>query len=131
MVIALVGWALASYDLNLLTLLLPDIAADLHLTQTLVGLLGFRIGAIQMVAVIIGDRRCPTQQRRPLPASTIPCSCWILTRGPLSGTVISRTCWILARLPLPARAKSGWSGGAAGSGCPEVVKGVGQPMPGT
>ncbi|MBV9656084.1 MAG: MFS transporter [Acetobacteraceae bacterium] len=44
-VIALAGWALASYDFNLLVLTFPDIAESLQLSATLVGLLGFIIYA--------------------------------------------------------------------------------------
>ena len=44
-IIALAGWALASYDFNLLVLTFPDIAKSLHLSATLVGLLGFIIYA--------------------------------------------------------------------------------------
>src|SRR5687768_13039892 len=43
--IALSGWTLASYDFNLLVVALPDISKDLHLTPSLVGLLGFIIYA--------------------------------------------------------------------------------------
>ena len=41
-VIALSGWTLASYDFNLLILAFPDIAKDLHLTASFVGLLRLR-----------------------------------------------------------------------------------------
>ena len=44
-VIATAGWALASYDFNLLVLALPDVADSLQLSATLVGLLGFIIYA--------------------------------------------------------------------------------------
>src|SRR5262245_1993341 len=44
-IIALSGWALASYDFNLLVVALPDISKDLHLTPSFVGLLGFIIYA--------------------------------------------------------------------------------------
>jgi hypothetical protein len=36
-VVALVGWALASYDLNMLVLTIPDIAAELKLSSSQVG----------------------------------------------------------------------------------------------
>lgn len=39
-VVALAGWALAAYDLNLLVLALPDIAHDLRLSEAQVGFLG-------------------------------------------------------------------------------------------
>ena len=41
----LAGWTLASYDFNLLVVAFPDIAKDLHLTASFVGLLGFIIYA--------------------------------------------------------------------------------------
>jgi MFS family permease len=54
-VIATVGWALASYDTNLLVLALPDIKTDLHLSDTEVGLLGFVVFAAEFViALFIG-----------------------------------------------------------------------------
>lgn len=43
MVLALAGWTLSSYDFNLLVLTFPNIATDLHLSATFVGLLGFLI----------------------------------------------------------------------------------------
>ncbi|WP_428395017.1 MFS transporter [Lichenicoccus sp.] len=45
--IALAGWALASYDVNLLVLALPAIAKGLHISQTGVGILGFFVYAAQ------------------------------------------------------------------------------------
>lgn len=39
-VVALAGWTLAAYDLNLLVLALPDIARDLRLSEAQVGFLG-------------------------------------------------------------------------------------------
>jgi MFS family permease len=47
--IALAGWSLASYDFNLLVLTFPDISRGLHLSPTLVGLLGFIIYAAMFV----------------------------------------------------------------------------------
>ena len=51
-VVAPAGWALASYDLNLLVLALPQISHDLHLSQTLVGLLGTIVYVAQFVLTI-------------------------------------------------------------------------------
>ena len=48
-IIALAGWALASYDFNLLVLTFPDIAKSLHLSAVLVGLLGFIIYAAMFI----------------------------------------------------------------------------------
>jgi MFS family permease len=46
-IVALAGWALASYDVNLLVLALPAIAHSLHVSQTGVGVLGFFVYAAQ------------------------------------------------------------------------------------
>ena len=51
-VVALAGWALASYDVNLLVLALPDIAASLHISQTGIGVLGFFVYAAQFCITI-------------------------------------------------------------------------------
>ncbi len=51
-VMATAGWALASYDLNLLVLALPQISRDLHLSQTRVGLLGTIVYVAQFVLTI-------------------------------------------------------------------------------
>lgn len=54
-IIALLGWALASYDTNLLTLTLPEIAKDLHLSATALGVLEFIVfGAEVVVALFVG-----------------------------------------------------------------------------
>lgn len=55
LVIATAGWALASYDFNLLVTALPTIAADLKLSQTQVGLLAFIVyGAMLVVSLLLG-----------------------------------------------------------------------------
>ena len=41
-IVALAGWSLASYDLNLLVLTVPDVAQELNLSRTLVGSWGRR-----------------------------------------------------------------------------------------
>ena len=51
-VVATAGWALASYDLNLLVLALPEIARDLKLSQSLVGLLGTIVFVAQFVLTL-------------------------------------------------------------------------------
>lgn len=48
-IVALLGWALASYDFNLLVLTMPNIAQDLHLSATFVGLLAFIIYAAEFI----------------------------------------------------------------------------------
>ena len=55
LVIATAGWALASYDFNLLVTALPTVAADLKLSQTQVGLLGFVVyGAMLVISLLVG-----------------------------------------------------------------------------
>jgi MFS family permease len=51
-IVALAGWALASYDVNLLVLALPDIAKSLKISQTGVGLLGFFVFGAQFVITL-------------------------------------------------------------------------------
>lgn len=54
-VIATAGWALASYDFNLLVTSLPTVTADLKLTQTQVGLLAFLVYvAMLVISLIVG-----------------------------------------------------------------------------
>ncbi len=54
-IVALAGWTLASYDLNLLTLTLPNISHDFGLSKTQVGLLGFVVyGAMFVVTLFVG-----------------------------------------------------------------------------
>lgn len=50
--VALGGWALASYDLNLLVLLLPQIAKSLHLSEGEVGLLGVFVFIAQFIITL-------------------------------------------------------------------------------
>lgn len=52
-VVATAGWALASYDLNLLVLAMPEIARDLKLSGSLVGLLGSIVFASQFVLTLM------------------------------------------------------------------------------
>jgi MFS family permease len=51
-IIALAGWALASYDLNLLVLTVPDISQDLTLSESLVGSLIFFVSAAQFIVTL-------------------------------------------------------------------------------
>jgi len=54
-VIATAGWALASYDFNLLVTALPTIQASLHLSQTEVGLLAFLVyAAMLLISLLVG-----------------------------------------------------------------------------
>lgn len=54
-IIALLGWSLASYDSNLLTLTMPAIAKDLHLSAAALGALEFIVfGAEVIVALFVG-----------------------------------------------------------------------------
>lgn len=63
-VIALAGWTLASYDLNLLTLTLPNIAKSFSLSDTLVGALGFLVYAAQFVVTLFVGYGMDTLGRR-------------------------------------------------------------------
>jgi len=51
-IVALSGWGLASYDLNLLVLLLPQIAKSLDLTESQVGLLGVFVFLAQFIITL-------------------------------------------------------------------------------
>ena len=51
-IIALAGWALTSYDMNLLVLTIPDISQDLGLSQSQVGSLVFFVTAAQFVVAL-------------------------------------------------------------------------------
>jgi MFS family permease len=54
-IVAVAGWALASYDTNLLVLTLPDIQKDFDLSDGSVGLLGFIVFSAEFViALFIG-----------------------------------------------------------------------------
>src|SRR6185437_13966888 len=54
-VIATAGWALASYDFNLLVTALPTITNDLKLSQTEVGLLAFLVYvAMLIISLAVG-----------------------------------------------------------------------------
>jgi MFS family permease len=50
--VALAGWALASYDVNLLVLALPDIAKSLHISEAGLGVLGFSVYGAQFCITI-------------------------------------------------------------------------------
>jgi MFS family permease len=62
--IALGGWSLASYDFNLLVLTLPDIAKDLDLSDTFVGLLGFIVYAAMFVITLLVGYGMDTRGRK-------------------------------------------------------------------
>jgi MFS family permease len=54
-VIATIGWALASYDFNLLVVAIPTIAKSLKLSSTQVGLMAFVIyGAMMVISLGVG-----------------------------------------------------------------------------
>ncbi len=53
--LAFAGWALASYDFNLLVVAIPDISKDLGLSATAVGLLGFVVYIAQFfISLAVG-----------------------------------------------------------------------------
>ncbi|MBO0874028.1 MAG: MFS transporter, partial [Pseudonocardia sp.] len=62
--IALGGWSLASYDFNLLVLTLPDIAKDMDLSDTFVGLLGFIVYAAMFVITLLVGYGMDTRGRK-------------------------------------------------------------------
>jgi MFS family permease len=49
LIVAVAGWALASYDFNLLVVALPTISKSLHMSETQVGLLAFLVYAAMLV----------------------------------------------------------------------------------
>jgi MFS family permease len=51
-IVALAGWSLASYDLNLLVLTVPNISQELHLSGSLVGSLIFFVSAAQFAVTL-------------------------------------------------------------------------------
>ncbi len=51
-IVALAGWSLVSYDLNLLVLSVSDVAQELNLSETLVGSLIFFVSAAQFVVTL-------------------------------------------------------------------------------
>jgi MFS family permease len=63
-IVALAGWALASYDFNLLVLTFPNIAADFHLSASFVGLLGFIIYAAMFVITFLVGYGMDTRGRK-------------------------------------------------------------------
>jgi MFS family permease len=63
-VIALAGWALVSYDMNLLVLTIPDISRELGLTQTSVGSLIFFVTAAQFVVTLFAGYGMDTLGRK-------------------------------------------------------------------
>jgi len=63
-VIALAGWSLASYDFNLLVLTLPDIAKDLNLSDSAVGLLGFIVYAAMFAITLAVGYGMDTRGRK-------------------------------------------------------------------
>jgi len=62
--VALAGWALASYDVNLLVLALPDVAKGLNVSQAGIGMLGFFVYAAQFFITIFAGYGMDTFGRR-------------------------------------------------------------------
>lgn len=53
--IACIGWSLASYDVNLLVLALPDMAKELNINEQMLGVLGFFVyGAQFIITLLVG-----------------------------------------------------------------------------
>jgi MFS family permease len=63
-IIALAGWSLASYDFNLLVLTIPDIAKDLKLSSSAVGLLGFIVYAAMFAITLAVGYGMDTRGRK-------------------------------------------------------------------
>ena len=61
---ALAGWALTSYDMNLLVLTIPDISRDLGLSQSQVGSLIFFVTAAQFVVALFAGYGMDTLGRK-------------------------------------------------------------------
>jgi len=62
--VALAGWSLASYDVNLLVLALPEIAKDLKISQAGIGMLGFFVFAAQFLITLFAGYGLDTYGRR-------------------------------------------------------------------
>lgn len=62
--VALAGWSLASYDVNLLVLALPDIARDLNISQAGIGMLGFFVFGAQFLITLFAGYGMDTLGRR-------------------------------------------------------------------
>ncbi|MGK3113447.1 MFS transporter [Candidatus Pantoea formicae] len=53
--IACIGWSLASYDVNLLVLALPEMSKELQISEQMLGILGFFVyGAQFIITLIVG-----------------------------------------------------------------------------
>jgi len=52
-IVAMAGWSLASYDVNLLVLALPEIAKSLGISETGLGILGFFVYGAQFIITLI------------------------------------------------------------------------------
>ena len=63
-VLGLAGWAMASYDFNLLVLTIPNIASDLNLSASKVGSLVFVIYAAQFIITLLVGRAMDTYGRK-------------------------------------------------------------------
>jgi MFS family permease len=63
-IVALAGWALTSYDMNLLVLTIPDISQSLALSQSQVGSLIFFVTAAQFVVALFAGYGMDTLGRK-------------------------------------------------------------------
>lgn len=53
--IACIGWSLASYDVNLLVLALPEMSRELQISEQMLGILGFFVyGAQFLITLVVG-----------------------------------------------------------------------------
>lgn len=63
-VIALAGWALASYDFNLLVLTIPDISRELGLSGGQIGVMGFVIYVAEFIVALFAGRGMDAKGRK-------------------------------------------------------------------
>jgi MFS family permease len=79
-IVALVGWALASYDVNLLVVALPAIEHGLHISQTGAGILGFFYAAQFCITIFAGYGMDRFGRQAPRPVDHRPhesrIACW-------------------------------------------------------
>jgi MFS family permease len=63
-IVGLAGWALTSYDMDLLVLTIPDISQNLGLSQSQVGSLIFFVAAAQFVVALLAGYGMDTLGRK-------------------------------------------------------------------
>ena len=134
LVLALAGWTLSSYDFNLLVLTFPNIAADLHLSASFVGLLGFliyRSGDRALAEDLLADTfervltaRRPFDRRRASEKTWLYTIALNLLRDHARRAAVGdrRVCWLARRWLRDYRRSSAWPGGDKGGGRPSAPR---------